>query len=142
MHNEEDYNVRRLYYVDKPSALNDLRTFVQSAVLENLASCSHKEFAIYFHPIEKQQLLLLRNRKIYSTNKQKIQRFEQSKKKDESTKKRSETRAALPSTSTKQTPKISSPAAGPMPQPVAKASQDISQNKSDSSQVEFNLRLQ
>ena len=39
---------------------------------------------------------LLGNRKIYSTDKQKIQRFEQSKKKDEATKKKSEARAALP----------------------------------------------
>ena len=101
-HNEEEYNVRRLSYVtaspeEKPSALNDFRTFVQTAVLENLAASIHKEFACYYNPIEKQQLLLLGNRKVYSTNKQKIQRFEQSKKKDEITKKRSEARAALQS---------------------------------------------
>ena len=72
----------------KPSSiLNNLRDFIHTAVLENLSACIHKEFASYFHPVEKQQLLLLGNRKIYSTEKQKIERFEQSKKKDEAMKK-------------------------------------------------------
>ena len=76
-HNEEEYNVKRLSYVtanpdDKASALNTFRDFAFTAVLENLAANIHKEFASYFNPMEEQQLLLLGNRKVYSTNKQKI----------------------------------------------------------------------
>ena len=108
-------------------AHNNLRTFVHSSVLENLATSIHKEFASYYHPVEKQQLMRLGNRKIYSTDKQKIQQFEQSKKMEEATKKKSEARAALPSTSTKQAAKISHPA--------AKSKQDSLQDNSALSQA-------
>jgi len=105
-HNEDEYNVRRMAYIhanpdEKLSELENIRTFVQTAVLENLSASVHKEFVFYFHPVQKQQLLLLGNRKIYSTNKQKILKFEQSQKKDEATKKKSEATAALPSASRK-----------------------------------------
>ena len=104
-HNEEEYNVKRLSFVtaspdDKASALNSFRDFVFTSVLENIAANIHKEFASYFNPMDELQLLLLGKRKIYSTDKQKIQRFEASKKK-------SEARAALPSTSSKQSAKNS-----------------------------------
>ena len=103
-HNEDEYNVRRMAYAhanpdEKPSELENIRTFVQTAVLENLSASVHKEFVSYFHPVQKQQLLLLGNRKIYSTNKQKILKFEQSQKKDEATKKKSEATAAPPASS-------------------------------------------
>ena len=83
-HNEEKYNVCWRSYLsagtdEKPTALNDLQGFVHTAVLENLPTSIHKEFASYYHPIEQQQLLLLGNRKIYTSDKQKIQKFEQNK---------------------------------------------------------------
>jgi len=49
-HNEEEYNLRRIAYVnanadEKPAALNSVRNFVHVAVLENLSASIHKEFA-------------------------------------------------------------------------------------------------
>jgi len=41
-------------------------------VIENLSTSIHKEFASYFDPVQKQQLLLLGNRKVYPTEKAKI----------------------------------------------------------------------
>ena len=139
-HNEDKYNLLRVAYVsassdDKLSVLSDIRDFVQVAVLENLSACIHKEFASYFHPIEKQQLLLLGNRKVYSTDKQKIQRVEQSKRKDEATKKRSEARAALPPTSSKQSAKHSVD-----PSVLTKAKQDKSIKASNQSSSELNQK--
>ena len=127
-HNEEEYNVKRISFVTanpdgKASALNSFRDFVFTAVLENIAANIHKEFASYFNPMDELQLLLLGNRKVYSTDKQKIQRFETSKKK-------SEARAALPSTSSKQAAKNSqsgSKSNNPVsPKPKQQASQEIS----------------
>ena len=60
-------------------------------------------------------------------DKQKIQWFKQSKKKEAATKKTSEARTALPSTSTKQAAKISHPA--------AKSKQDSLQDNSALSQA-------
>ena len=82
-----------------------MRNFVFKSVLENLAASIHKEFASYFNPVQKQQLLLLGNRKTYSTDKNKIKRAEQNIKKSEAAKKRTEARAALPSTSTRPSSK-------------------------------------
>ena len=50
-HNEEEYNVRRISYInansdEKPSALENIRTFVQIAVQENLSASIHKEFLL------------------------------------------------------------------------------------------------
>ena len=84
---------------DKAVALDDLRNFVHHTVLENLAASIHKEFVSCYHPVEKQQLMLLGNRKTYTTDKNKISRVEINKKKDDAAQKRSEARAALPSTS-------------------------------------------
>ena len=69
-HNKEEYNVRRLSYIsanvdDNPEAMNNLRTFIHSSVLENLAASIHKELVLYYHPVKKQQLMLLGNSKIY-----------------------------------------------------------------------------
>ena len=105
-HNEDEYNIHRLAYVnaapdEKSTSLDLLRNFIHNAVLENLSSSIHKEFASYHHPIENQRLLLLGNRKVYSTNKSKIQKFELQKKKDDAAAKKSEARAALPSISSK-----------------------------------------
>ena len=69
--------------------------------MENLSSSIHKEFASYHHPVENQHLLLLGNRKVYTSDKAKIQKFELAKKKDDAIKKKSEARANLPSTSAK-----------------------------------------
>ena len=109
-HNADEYNSHRLAYVNAPpdeksSSLDSLRDFIHYAVLENLAASIHKEFASYHHPVENQRLLLLGNRKIYSTDKNKIQKFELAKKKDDAARKRTEARAALPSTSSKNVAK-------------------------------------
>ena len=109
-HNADEYNSHRIAYVNAPSdekssALDSLRDFIHNAVLENLSASIHKEFASYHHPIQNQRLLLLGNRKIYTTNKTKIQQFELAKKKDDAAKKKAEARAALPSTSSKNASK-------------------------------------
>ena len=75
-HNSDEYNAHWIAYVnaapdEKSSALDLFRDFIHSAVLENLASSIHKEFASYHHPEENQLLLLLGNRKIYLTDKNK-----------------------------------------------------------------------
>ena len=77
----DEYNAHRLAYVnaaadEKLVSLELLRDFVHNTVLENLAANIHKEFAAYFHPDEKQHFLLLGHRKIYSTDKNVIQRVE------------------------------------------------------------------
>jgi len=105
-HNEDEYNTHRLAYVnaapdEKSTSLDLLRDFIHNAVLENLSSSIHKEFASYHHPVENQRLLLLGNRKVYSTDKSKIQKFELQRKKDDAARKKSEARAALPSISSK-----------------------------------------
>ena len=111
-HNADEYNSHRLAYVnavpdEKSTSLDLLRDFLHNAVLENLSSSIHKEFASYHHPVEDQRLLLLGNRKIYTTDKAKIQKFELAKKKDDAIKKKSEARANLPSTSAKNAAKNS-----------------------------------
>ena len=73
---------------EKSTSLDDLRDFIHNAVLENLSASIHKEFASYHHPHENQRLLLLGNRKIYSTDKNKIQKFELTKRKDDAAKKK------------------------------------------------------
>jgi len=129
-HNHDAFNALRVHYANacadgngerKASTLEDVRNFVFKAVLENLAASIHKEFASYFNPIQKQQLLLLGNRKTYTTDKNKIQRAEQNIKKNEAAKKRTEARAALPSTSTK----------------LASKSQDLSINSTSQDQSEL-----
>ena len=130
VHNLDQYNTLRLAYLnagadDKAVALEDLRGFVHHTVLENLAASIHKEFASYYHPVEEQQLLLLGNRKIYSSDKNKISRVEASKKKEDAAQKRSEARAALPSTSSKPSLKNSA-STKPSAQASAKASQNDS----------------
>jgi len=139
-HNEEEYNIRRISFVTanpdgKASALNSFRDFVFTAVLENIAANIHKEFASYFNPMDELQLLLLGNRKVYSTDKQKILRFEASKKK-------SEARAALPSTSSKQAAK-NSQSGSKSSNPVSpKAKQQVSQENSGLSQQNLKSSLQ
>ena len=105
-HNEDEYNTHRIAYVnaapdEKSTSLDLLRDFLHNAVLENLSASIHKEFASYHHPNENQRLLLLGNRKVYTTDKNKIHKFELARKKEDSMKKKSEARANLPSTSTK-----------------------------------------
>jgi len=126
-HNHDAYNSLRIAVVnsapdEKDFHLDSLKTFVQNAVLENLAESIHKEFASYYHPVEQQQLLLLGNRKTYSTDKTKIQRLESNKRKEDAIQKKSEARAALPSTSTKAASKNQS--ASSKPSASAKVSQD------------------
>ena len=109
-HHVDEYNTHRLAYIhaspdEKLVSLELLRNFVHNAVLENQAGNSHKEFASYYHPVEKQHLLLLGNIKIYSTDKNKRVRVELKCKEDEATKKKSEARAALPSISAKSATK-------------------------------------
>ena len=111
-HNTDEYNTHRLAYVnavpdEKSTSLNLLRDFIHNAVLENLSSSIHKEFASYHNPVENQRLLLLGNRKVYTSDKNKIQRFELAKKKEDAMKKKSEARANLPSTSAKNAAKNS-----------------------------------
>ena len=146
-HNADEYNSHRLAYVNAPpdeksSSLDSLRDFIHYAVLENLASSIHKEFASYHHPVENQRLLLLGNRKIYSTDKNKIQKFELAKKKEDAARKRTEARAALPSTSSKNVAKsnVAPPAvvnSPPKPTvlnptaPVLPVSKDASNSKSE-----------
>ena len=106
-HNLEEYNTLRLAHNSangegRASSLENLRDFAFKAVMENLAASIHKEFASYFDPVQKQQLLLLGNRKVYSTEKAKIQKYQQNRNKEEAARKKGEARAALPSTSTKQ----------------------------------------
>ena len=146
-HNADEYNSHRLAYVNAPpdeksSSLDSLRDFIHYAVLENLAASIHKEFASYHHPVENQRLLLLGNRKIYSTDKNKIQKFELAKKKDDAARKRTAARAALPSTSSKNVAKskIAPPAvanSSPNPTvlnptaPILPVSKDVSNTKSE-----------
>ena len=85
-HNVDQYNTFRLAFVsaapdEKAFTLDALRSFIHQAVLENVAANIHKEFVSYYNPVDKQQLLLLGNRKTYSTDKAKIQRLEINKKK-------------------------------------------------------------
>ena len=110
-HNADEYNTHRLAYVNAPpdeksTSLDSLRDFIHNAVLENLSSSIHKEFASYHHQVQNQRLLLLGNRKVYTTDKAKIQKFELARKKEEAIKKKSEARANLPSTSAKNAAKI------------------------------------
>ena len=106
-HNLDAYNSLRMAHNnangdERASSLDNIRDFAFKTVIENLAASIHKEFASYFDPVQKQQLLLLGNRKVYSTDKAKIQKYQQNKNKEEAARKKSEARAALPSTSTKQ----------------------------------------
>ena len=130
-HNEDQYNSLRMAVAnasgdDKAAAIDDVRSFIHHTVLENLAASIHKEFVSYYHPVEKQQLMLLGNRKTYSTDKNKIARVEMNKKKDVAAQKRSEARAALPSTSSKSTSKNANPVAKASAPPVSEVSQSSS----------------
>ena len=60
-----------------------IKDFILPAVLENLAANIHKEFASYFNPDDNLQLLLLDNKKVYSTDKVKIKQVESKLKKQQ-----------------------------------------------------------
>ena len=109
-HNVDQYNTLSLAFVgassdEKAFTLDALRSFIHQAVLENVAANIHKEFVSYYNPVDKQQLLLLGNRKAYSTDKAKLQRLEINKKKEEAAQAKTDARAALPSTSANTTAK-------------------------------------
>ena len=113
---------------DKSAALDAVRNFAHKSILENLSASIHKEFASYFNPVDKQQLLLLGNRKVYSTDKTKIQRFKQNKKKDDAVQKRSEARAALPSTCSISTKDHSTKSCAQLPAKAPKPQESCSKD--------------
>jgi len=110
-HNREAYEALKQQYLNSNSDERDsylilIKEFVLNTLLENLAANIHKGFASYFNPDDKQLLLLLDNRKTYSTDKTKIRSLELRSQKEEAAKKKSEARAKLPSTASKDTPAI------------------------------------
>ena len=108
-HNREAYEALKQQYLNSSSDERDsclilLKEFVLNSLLENLAANIHKGFASYFNPVDKQLLLLLDNRKVYSTDKTKIRSLELKCQKEEAARKKTEARAKLPSTASKDTP--------------------------------------
>ena len=142
-HNADEYNAHRLAFInahpDEKSTMEDsLRSFVHDAVLENLASNIHKGFATYFNPVDQQQLLLLDNRKIYSLDRTRIKSIEAKCKKLEAIAKKSEARAALPSTSSASNNKAPAPKPSVKEQP--KASESTEHSKKTRARKEVNYR--
>ena len=96
-HNRDEYEAMKNQYLtgtvdERPANLLHIKDFILPAVLENLAANIHKGFASYFSPDVNLQLLLLDNRKVYSTDKVKIKQVESKLKKQQ----RSSARANLP----------------------------------------------
>jgi len=96
-HNRDEYEAMKNQYLtgtvdERPANLMHIKDFILPAVLENLAANIHKGFASYFSPDVNLQLLLLDNRKVYSTDKVKIKQVESKLKKQQ----RSSARANLP----------------------------------------------
>ena len=113
--------------------MDALRSFIHQAVLENPAANIHKEFVSYYNPVDKLQLLLLGNRKTYSTDKAKIQRLEINKKKEEAAQTKTDARVALPSISAYATAKKLSQGNSSNQIPSKLASQDPANCKSPQS---------